>query len=249
MIKPALNSDGSWSNEATIALAAGYALKKADAVLGALGNPVAVKSYKPFHSTGEDFLQTYFGMTGIPMDLVPEFPEGEKMVVLTESAACDPGIIAKIKKQLIGGGNVLITSRFLRAMQNKGLDDIVELRYTDRKAIVKDFRAGWGPFIEAKEDMLIPQINYLTNDSWEEVSAMDGSNGWPLLHSAGYGNGMLYVLTIPESFTDLYNLPAPVLDRIRQTVMTAMPVRLSCPALVSLFQYDNDTFIVESFFG
>ena len=97
------------------------------------------------------------------------------------------------------------------------------------------------------EPMIIPQIAYLTNDSWEEISAMDGTNGWPLLHSAEYGNAVLYVLTIPENFIDLYRLPVPVLDHIRQTLLPEEFVRVSAPGKVSVFQYDNDTFIVESF--
>jgi len=31
------------------------------------------KSYKPYNSLGEDFLQNFLGMAGIPMDLVPNF--------------------------------------------------------------------------------------------------------------------------------------------------------------------------------
>jgi hypothetical protein len=123
----------------------------------------------------------------------------------------------------------------------------VEMQVTDRKAIVKDFRAGWGAAVEGRAEMVIPQIQYLTNDSWEEISAMDETNGWPMLHSASYGGGTLYVLTIPESFTDLYNLPEAVLNRIRQTLCRDMAVRLEGPGEVSLFVYDNGTFIVESF--
>lgn len=247
MMAPVLAADGAWPAETTYALAAGYALEQVDQFLGELGRPVGVKSYKPFHSTGEDFLQTYFGMIGVPMDLVSEFPTAENMVVLTESAAHDPQIVAKMKTQLMHGKNVLITSGLLRALQNKGLDDIVELRCTDRKAVVKSFRAGWGPLVEADTEMLIPQITYLTNDSWEEVSALDETNGWPILHSAVYATGTLYVLTIPESFTDLYHLPQPVLNRIREAATKGMFVRLEAPGQVSLFTYDNNTFIVESF--
>ncbi len=247
MIAPVRRENGSLTEEARLSLLGGYALEQVDPFLGELGTPIGIKSYKPFHSVGEDFLQTYFGMIGIPMDLVPEFPTGESMVILTEQAAYDPDIVDKMKQQLVGGGDVLITSGLLRALQDKGLHDIVELRYTDRKAMVQKFRAGWGQLIEAEAEMLIPQIQYLTNDSWEEISAFDETNGWPLLHSAGYGNGTLYVLTIPENFVDLYNLPAPVLNRIRQSVSADMPVRLEGPGEISLFVYDNNTFIIQSF--
>ena len=123
----------------------------------------------------------------------------------------------------------------------------MELRFTDRKALVKEFRAGWAGSEEAKAEMVIPQIVYLTNDAWEEVSALDGTNGWPMLISAGYAQGTLYVVTIPDSFTDLYNLPVSVLSRLKDTLTGGLPVRLDGPGLTSLFVYDNDTFIVESF--
>jgi hypothetical protein len=71
--------------------------------------------------------------------------------------------------------------------------------------------------------------------------------GTPILHSAKYSKGVLYVLTIPQSQGDLYSLPADVLAAIRGVVCRDMYVRLEAPSQVSLFVYDNDTFIVESF--
>ena len=53
------------------ATVAGVALRQADAVVGKLGNPVGIASYKPYQSTGEDFLHNYIGMLGIPIDLHP----------------------------------------------------------------------------------------------------------------------------------------------------------------------------------
>jgi hypothetical protein len=247
MLKPVRLSDGSWPEETTMALVAGYTLEQIDGFLNLLGNPIGIKSYKPFHSVGEDFLQNYLGMIGIPMDIVPEFPTEERMIVLTETAKYDPKIVQKIKNQLVKGSNILITSGLLRALQGTGIEDVVELRYTDRKAIVKDFRIGRSPYLSAAKEMVIPQIQYLTNDSWEEISAMDETNGWPLLHSAGYSKGTLYLLTVPESYTNLYNLPVNVLSRIKEIVMKNFFVRVESPGRVALFVYDNDTFIVESF--
>ena len=93
----------------------------------------------------------------------------------------------------------------------------------------------------------MPQIQYLTNDSWEEVSCLAGVTGYPLLLSAQYANGTLYVLTIPDNFGDLYHLPPEVLSRIKEAVGKDLYVRLEAPSQVVLFVYDNDMFIVESF--
>jgi len=247
MMKPIKTATGTEVKPTTLARAAGISLEKVDKFLQHLGNPIGVKSYKPYHSTGEDFLQNYLGMIGIPMELVPEFPEYEKMVFLTESAAFDPQIVEKIKKHLRKGNSAMITSGLLKALQDKGIHDIAEIRYTDRKALVRDFSAGWGIHAKSDRDILIPQIAYLTNDSWEEISALDDTNGWPILHSADYGKGKLFVLTIPENFVDLYHLPEPIITRIKQTLAANMPVQLEGPGYTSLYVYDNNTCIVQSF--
>ena len=57
-----------------VARVAGYVFDRVDAFLGELGEPLGVKTYKPYHSRGEDFLPNYVGMLGIPMEITPEFP-------------------------------------------------------------------------------------------------------------------------------------------------------------------------------
>lgn len=246
MIAPYLEK-GSYKKEANMALAAATALKQIDNALGFLGKPEGLKSYRPYHATGEDFLHNFIGMIGIPVDLHPEFPAGEDMILLTESAGFDPDIVSKIKRQLMDGKEVVITSGLLKRLEGNGLEDIVELRHTGRNALVKEYKAGWGGLIKGKEEILIPQIQYFTNDSWEVISALDGGLGWPLLHRAGYGAGNLYVLTIPDNFADLYNLPEEVLNKIRDTLSKGHFIRLQGPAKVSVFLYDNNTAVVHSF--
>ena len=247
MMAPIQLSDGTTVQPTTIARAAGHTFEKVDKFLAKLGNPIGVKSYKPYHSTGEDFLHNYLGMCGIAMDLVPEFPTDANIVFLAESAKFDKQIVEKIKRQLIDGKDVVITSGLLKALQGKGIEDIVGLEYTDRKALIRDFVLGRAGNQQAKSDILIPQIMYLTNDSWEEVTCSVSGIGYPIIHSAGYANGTLYVMTIPENFGDLYNLPDELLTRYKELLNRDLYVRFEGPAHVSIFVYDNDTFIVESF--
>ncbi len=247
MAGPIKAADGTNFTPTMIARAAGYTFEKVDKFLGKLGNPVGIKCYKPYHSTGEDFLHNYLGMCGLAMDIVPKFPVDANIVFLAESAKFDPRIIKNIKGQLGMGKDVVITSGLLRALQGEGIKDIVELEYTDRKAIVRDFVVGWGGNVQAKSDILIPQIKYLTNDSWEDVTCSVSGVGYPILHSAGYGNGTLYMMTIPDNFGDMYNLPEALLTRYKELLMRDIYVRVEAPAHIAIFVYDNDTFIVESF--
>jgi hypothetical protein len=234
------------SENNTMAKTAEHSLDAINKVIGSVGNPIGIKSYKPFHSTGEDFLQNYFGMIGVPMDIVPEFPTDNGMVLLTEQAKKDPGIVEKIKQRLISGKDIIITSGLLRALQDSGIRNIVDLEYTSRKSMIEDFLLGRS-FIKGKTPMLIPQIQYLTNDSWEIISGMDSGLGWPILLQGKFANGTLYVLTIPENFADLYNLPVEVLNKIREIFCNQLDISIEGPSSVSLFLYDNNTFVLHSF--
>ena len=246
LLEPIRQEDGTLSQDTEIGRVAGYTFEQVDGFIGKLGRPVGVKSYKPFHSSGEDFLHDYLGMAGIPIDMRPDYPADAKVILLTETARFDPGIVAKIKQSVASGKIVVITSGLLCALQGKGIEDIAELECTGRKASVHDFLSFFTP-LKGNADIVVPQIRYPTNDAWEVVSGLAQGNGYPILLQAGYGAGSLYVLTIPDNTADLYNLPAEALNPIREVLSRELPVRLEGPPQVSIYVYDNNTFIVQSF--
>lgn len=247
------NNAPAGSPEPTIARVAGYALEQVDPFMGQLGNPIGIASYKPYQSTGEDFLHNYLGMIGIPIDLYPQFPTNADLILLTESAKFDPEIVAKIKGQLTAGKSVVITSGLLHALQDRGIKDIVEARYTDHKVLAHEYFGGFGSGSGSTlaggkgEDILFPEIFFLTNDAWPVVRLLANGNGYPLLLMDRYSKGVLYIWTMPENFSDLYSLPPGVTSAIKNYVMRGFPVRLDGPSQVALFAYDNHTFIVESY--
>ncbi len=224
---------------------AGSVFEQVDSFLGKLGRPIGVKSYKPYHSSGEDFLHDFIGMLGIPLEMVPAFPTEAPTVLLTESAKFDPAIVSKMKKQLLGGKKVVITSGLLKALQGKGIEDISEIECTDQKATIREF-PGRGS-ARSESDIVIPEIRYPTNDAWEIVTSATKGLGYPILLQASYGKGQLYVLTIPDNPGDLYNLPPQVLTQIRTVISGDLPVLLDGPSQTGLFLYDNHKFIVENF--
>ena len=233
------------------ATAAGYALATVNAVLGKLGAPMGIASYKPYQSTGEDFLHNYLGMIGIPIDLHPEFPVDAKTVLLTESASFDPAIVSKIRTHLEKGGTVVITSGLLKALQGKGIEQIAEIHSTGNILNVQQYwgayGAGSGANLGATQDVLVPEMSFMTNDAWPVVRGTANGRGAPLLLMDRYSKGILYVLTILENANDLYSLPQPVLTSIKQYLMAGFPVQIDAPSKVSLFAYDNHTFVVESY--
>ena len=230
----------------TMARFAHVTLHQTDQLVGLLGKPIGLVSYKPYHSSGEDFLQNYLGMIGLPMDMHPQWQDGCQQILLTQQAAKDPQIVEKIKQQLRKGGDVIITTGLLKAIKDQ-LADVVELYCGDLKAIVNDF--GW--FGKSSREFIIPQVKYFTNDSWEVVSAgrplTGGVSGYPILLRDTYSKGMIFVLTIPDDFGNLYDYPDRALNVIRRAMSKDVGAYIEGPSKVALFPYDNKTMVVENF--
>ena len=263
--RPAAAGTRPWAKEATSfrwpvpggngwASAANEALHKVDTALGDLGNPVGVASYRPPHATGEDFLHNYIGNLGVPIELYPEYPAKAHTILLTQAAAVDPDIIAKIDASLRGGANVIITSGFLEAMQDHGLAQLAEWRTTGHTIAIDRYFDGFGAGngTELQEPgktkpVLFPEVRFYTNDSWGIIRGVAAAKGFPIVLMNHYSKGTLYLWTMPENFGDLYNLPQPMITRIKQYLFVDAPVQIDAPDHVALFTYDNGAFVVENF--
>ena len=180
------------------------------------------------------------------MDMHPQWLDDRQQILLTEQVAKDPQIVEKIKRQLRKGGDVIITTGLLKAIKDK-LADVVELYCGDLKAIVNDF----GMAGKSEREFIIPQVKYFTNDAWEVVSAgrplTGGVSGYPILLRDTYSKGILFVLTIPDDFGNLYDFPAPALNIIRGVMSKDVGAYIEGPSKVALFPYDNKTMVVENF--
>jgi hypothetical protein len=263
--KPATAGTRPWAKQATSfrwpttsgngwAAAANEALHIADGVIGQIGNPVGVASYRPPHATGEDFLHNYIGNLGVPIELYPEYPAGAHTILLTQAAAADPQIIAKIDASLHGGANVIVTSGFLEAMQGRGFDQLAEWRTTGHTIAIARYFDGFGAGngTELKEasktkPVLFPEVRFYTNDSWGIIRGVAAAKGFPIVLMNHYSKGTIYLWTMPQNFGDLYSLPRPMVTRIKQYLFGDLPVQIDAPDHVALFSYDNGAFIVENF--
>jgi hypothetical protein len=189
-------------------------------------------------------------MVGVPFDPYPYYPENAPVVFLTADAAWDGEIIAKIKKSLLNGSKVFITSGLYEKLSGKGIEDILPIEVTNRKISTDTFtnsafgRGNCG-YVKSSGSVTMPHVAYNENDLWVLSSALTPHSSHSLLLCGAYGKGSLYILTIPDAFADLYKLPAETLTVIRKELN--LPVTLECCGRVGLFLYDNDTFILQSF--
>jgi hypothetical protein len=93
------------------------------------------------------YLHNYIGMIGVPMDLYPEFPDDRGTIFLAESAKFDPDLVNKIWRHLNADKTVIITSGLLKALEGKGIEKVVEVQDTGRKALVNQFTYDNNTFI------------------------------------------------------------------------------------------------------
>jgi len=230
--------------------AVGAFFDEADPFIGQIGEPVGVACYKPYNSYGERLLHEFVGMCGVPLDPYPYYPENAKTVFLTADAAWDADIIGKIKQSLLKGSKVFITSGLYEKLAGKGIEDILPLEITNRKITTDVFtnsafgRGNCG-YVKAASPITLSHVAYNENDIWPLSAALTPHSSHALLLCGAYGKGSLYILTIPDNFADLYNLPAETLALLRGQF--DLPVTLESVGRVSLFPYDNNTFILQSF--
>jgi hypothetical protein len=237
-------------NAPLYAAAAGAFYDEADLFIDRIGEPMGVACYKPYHSYGERLLHEFIGMCGVPLDPYPSYPADAKTVFLTADAAWDKEIAGKIKQSLLNGSRVFITSGLYEKLAGKGIEDIYALEITNRKITTDVFtNSAFGRnncgYLKAASPITLSHVAYNENNIWPLSSALTPHSSHPLLLCGSYGKGSLYVLTIPDAFADLYNLPSETLNLLRGEF--DMPVTLECCGRVSLFLYDNDTFILQSF--
>lgn len=232
--------------------AAGQSFEEVDQYFNELGDPIGVATYLPYHSSGEDNLHNYLGMCGIPFDPYPDYPSEARTLFLTENAADDLDIIAKMQQSLREGADIIVTSGFVRKL-GTSFKEFMNVSYSARKALVNRYlySADGGVTIngshEAANTIMIPQLDYCTNDVWEVVGAYGEENNFPIMLKTFYGNGRVFVLTIPDDMGNLYHYPPVVHNTIRTVFCKNLPVRLAGNPKVTLYVYDNDTFILRSF--
>ena len=230
---------------------AGQVFSDMDKYLGDLGRPVGTACYLPYHSHGEDFIHNYLGMAGIPLEPSPDYPEKASTLFLAESSACDPDIIDKIKKSLMAGARVIVTSGFVRASEQK-FRDIVAVTCTAKKAKISKYAftldggLRFGGCEDSDKEIIIPQVEFPTNDTWKLIGAFGEDTSFPILLKTDYGKGVLYILTVPDDLGDLYNYPRTIINQIRD-VFSGSRISLDAVSRQTLFTYDNNTFILRSF--
>lgn len=230
--------------------ALGFMLDRLDDLLDKLGKPVGIPCYIPNASQGEDNVQDFLGMHGFPIVTTPWFKEDAPVMLLTESSAYDEDIVEKLEKYIAAGNKAIVTSGFVKATLNRGLPRITSIRDKGRKVSVSEFTAEASHFYNRWErafgakSVNIPVIEFRNNATWGAIcKGIAEEEAYTLFARDTYGDGQMYTLVVPESFSDLKYYPNVVRDRMRKE-MAVNGIYLSGDPMISLFAYDNDTFVI-----
>ena len=232
----------------------GFQYERLDKILSSCGNPVGTKVYIPFDSCGDDHIEDFLGMVGVPFDPTPDFPDydAEKCpaVFVTAASVDDEKIVGKMKEFAEKGGKVLVTGNFVVGMQRKNPDALSELsaiKYTDRRLEADEFQidvpgSAGRIYTKSKEPITFPLLEHRNNASWTMINAGHGEYHEGLIIYDTYGRGKFEVINLPDMPSKIAELPAEVLTTIRHELMGSGKIWIDSEAGVSLFTYDNETF-------
>jgi hypothetical protein len=230
----------------------GQQLARIDAIVKKAGNPRGAAVYEPFNGDGEDQLMNYLGMMGLALEPSPDFDAGAPMVFLAQSAAHDPDVVSRLLPYVAQGGTAVISSGFFKATLGRGIAEMTSARPTGRHVEGKEYWVdsyyqNRKTFHPGSETIGIEMLDYKTNATWAEVALVSGDCSFPLVLHDFYGKGDLYILNIPENFSDLYKLPKEVVGFIAKLFAGNEPVYLNAAPKYNLYRYDNEVFGVYSF--
>ena len=176
------------------------------------------------------------------------------MVLITESAKADPQIVDKIKGQLHAGKNIVITSGLLHALQGHRIEghrrDARDRANARRESILGRLRAGRrkrpGRILHHPA---FPRIrDFLTNDA----SASRASDRQRLCGSSAADGSLLEGHAFrphhPGKLQRFVLASATGANSSPELFAAGFPCENSdAPSQVSLFVYDNNHFVVQSF--
>ena len=230
----------------------GFMYEKLDRILGQVGNPEGLKVYIPFNSQGEDHIEDYLGMAGVPIDPTCDFPAfvegGKNKVLVTAAGLKDEKIVGKIKDYVAAGGHVIVTSGFMIGALKKypEICELTTVSYNDRVLTADEYQSpsaiGFGKeYVKNREAITFPLLEHRNNATWSLMNAGHGEYHESILCYDTYGKGRLTTLVLPDMPSKIYELPAKVLTAIRQELAVS-DIWIDGPAGVSLFTYDNKTF-------
>lgn len=247
-----------YNNKRATPLAFQY--EQLDKTLSECGNPTGLPVYIPFNSQGEDHIEDFLGMAGIPMEPTPDFPAYKEgaAVLVTLASLKDKDVISKIKDFVVQGGKVIATSGFMVEALNQEkyangpkISELTSVRYTNKTLFADEYQVSLqGNFSRtymSGQQIAFPLLEHRNNATWTKVNAGHGEFHEGLVMFDTYGKGTFEIINIPQMPSRIYDLPSEVLTLLRYELLGTGKIWIDSEAGISLFTYDNNTFGLYSY--
>lgn len=242
MLMPAINCMPSLAKE----------LYRVDRIMGMAGKPMGVSVYEPFDSEGEELMYTYMGMGGVALEPTPEFKNDAPVVFVTASSAKDREIVKKLTAYAAAGGNVVMTTGFLRAAQELGVRELTSVQLTGRfvsgseyMVANRNYEAGY--VVKGTDEVMFEALQTRDNASWSDIAVLCREFNTPVMTEEDYGRGRVFVLNVPQNYADFYRLPQKVWETMSKHLSMGQRVYASGDTKFSFFAYDNNLYGAQNF--
>jgi hypothetical protein len=234
----------------------GFQLRRIDEALTETGFPQGLPVYLPHNAQGEDHLEDYLGMAGIPFDPTPVFPgsnEASTKVMVTAMALHDPDIVRKIKRFAAVGGTVVATAGFIigALVRGLGIEEMTSIRYRGRRVQVAEYHVPYGRsgrmhYCRPDRPIGYPLLEHRNNASWSLMNGGDGEQHCSLIIRDTYGEGELITLNVPDLYSDIKRIPSDALTAMRKALKDGQ-IYIEGNAGTSLFTYSGCTFALYTY--
>ncbi len=254
----------------------GFQMQQLDALMSHTGNCIGLAEYHPVNAEGEDHLADYLGLLGIPFEPTPNFPENAKSIFFTTASLADKDCMSKLEAYVRKGGHAIVSSGFVQqalilgtgkatssgyggngsrpdgTLPGVNIEQMTSLRYRGRKLSPTHFQYhsndSWEEYkVTGTKTVLFPLMEHRNNTSWMILKGQTDEKNMPVLIKDTYGLGQMMTFVVPDNFSDLKDLPKPVLTEIRKEFCRDLPLYLDCGKNIGLFLYDNDTFVTYAY--
>ena len=239
-----------YNNKRATPLAFQY--EKLGNIISQCGNPVGLPVYIPYNSQGEDHLEDFLGMIGIPMEPTPNFPK-KGSVLVTAAALKDEAVVSKITEFVAAGGHVYATSGFMigalanEAAGKEKISELTSIRYNNKRLDADEFQVSVSGdqgrnYVKSAGLISFPLLEHRNNATWSKVNAGHGEYHESIVMYETYGKGIFEVINLPDMPSRIRDLPDDVLTAIRYELTGEGKIWIDGGYGVSLFTYDNNTF-------
>jgi hypothetical protein len=204
--------------------------------------------YLPYGSTGEFNIFGYFGMAGIPLTPVAEFPKESQSAIFTLHSLQDPKLADEMLDRLRDGHDVFMTWGLLQKIQNTEFGKAFSFVDYGGTVTSSEFRIREGWFrdesLKADRSYTFPRIETTTWPYVRNVALIKEDFDYGILLETQYLKGNIYVLNMPENFNDLLKLPASALNSIRRAFNKELNVEFDGPGGVGFYLFGQKQYIL-----